>query len=65
VDVDRERCDPVEDRKDGEIFLSDRIHLGAIKDGFGLWMLKPEFLQERSLLTHPSLILPCNASQTE
>jgi hypothetical protein len=22
--------------KDGEISLSDRIHLGAIKDGFGL-----------------------------
>ena len=58
MDMDRERCDPVEDSKDGEIFLSDRIHLGAIKDGFGLLPVDHLFLGEGSAQDMSPCVLP-------
>jgi len=42
----RERCDPIEDSKDGEVFLCARFHLGAVENRAGILPVRHLFLGE-------------------
>jgi hypothetical protein len=41
-----EGCNPIQDGKDGEVFLEDRVHLRAIENRFRL-LLVSDFLQRK------------------